>query len=68
MPEEQTKGIEDHANKLMESGIDKLSKAIVEEYYKGDDGGRKHELINAMRIALNRIANRIDRGFNIEVA
>ena len=61
---EQTKA---HANSLMEAGIDKFTIEIVNEYHKGKDGGRKNELTNAVKISLNKIANRIDRGFNFEV-
>jgi hypothetical protein len=61
---EQTKA---HANTLMENGIDKFTVEIVNEYHAGTDDGRKNELTNSVRISLNRIANRIDRGFNFEV-
>jgi len=47
--------------------IEKFSVTIVADHYRGKDAGRKHELTNAVRISLNRIANRIDRGFNFEV-
>lgn len=67
VPPEQTAGIEDYANKLMDNGIEKLSLEIVAEFYKEKDEGRKNELSNASRIALNRLANRIDRGYNFEV-
>lgn len=67
VPKEQLAGIEDHANKLMDNGIEKLSVEIVDMFHKEKDKGRKHELTTATRISLNRIANRIDRGYNIEV-
>ena len=67
VPEDQTSDIEKHANKLIDTGVQKLSLEIVDKFYVGDDTGRKNELIKATRISLNRIANRIDRGFNIEV-
>lgn len=67
VPEKQTAGIEDHANNLMSTGIDALAVEITEKYHPGKDGHRKNELTNAVRISLNRIANRIDRGYNIEV-
>jgi len=67
VPDEATKGIEEYASQHMEKGIQELSVDIVAEFYKGKDGGRKNELITAVRISLNKIANRIDRGYNIEV-
>lgn len=67
VPDEQTAGIEEYANKLMDNGIEKLSVDIVTGFYKGHDEGRKNELHNATRISLNRMANRIDRGYNFEV-
>jgi len=67
LPDESAKGIEDYANSHMANGIEKVSVEIVNEFYKGDSG-RKHELTTAVRISLNRIANRIDNGYNIKCA
>ncbi len=67
VPDDATKGIEEYANRHMEEGIEKLSVEIISEFYKGKDGGRRNELTSAIKISLNRIANRIDRGYNIEV-
>lgn len=65
--EAEMKGITNHANAFMEEKIDKLTVEIVDTYYKGKDEPRRNELRNSVTIALNRIANRIDQGFNIEV-
>lgn len=67
VPDGQITGIEDYANQLMGKGIDKVSVEIIDQFYKEKDKGRKNELTNAVRISLNRLANRIDRGFNVEV-
>lgn len=67
LEEDKLKGINEHANSLMSNGVEQLTNEIVEEYYQGDDDKRKNELTNAVRIALNKLANRIDQGFNIEV-
>jgi hypothetical protein len=67
LTEDQMKGITEHAASKMNEGIEVLTAEIVEEYYKGKDSGRKNELKNAVRIALNKLANRIDQGYNIEV-
>lgn len=67
VPEQDMSGIENYANSLMEKGIDKIAVDVVNEYHKKDDAERKNELTNAVRISLNKVANRIDHGFNIEV-
>lgn len=65
--EEAMQGITDHANSEMKKGIDKLTNEIIEEYYGGKEKSRKNELKNSVKISLNKIANRIDKGFNFEV-
>lgn len=67
VPDKQTAGIEEHANTMMDSGIETLTVELLEKYHPGKDGHRKNELGNALRVSLNRIANRIDRGYSIEV-
>jgi hypothetical protein len=67
LAEAEMKGIIEHAASKMNKGIDKLTAEVVKEYYKGKDRGRKNELKNAVRIALGKLANRIDQGFNIEI-
>jgi hypothetical protein len=67
VPDEQATGIENYANQLMETEIEKIAVETVNEYHKKDDKGRKNELTNAVRISLNKVANRIDHGFNLEV-
>ncbi len=63
----EMQGITDHSNKKMREGIETLTVEIVNNYYVGNDDNRKNELSNAVKISLNKIANRIDQGFNIEV-
>ncbi len=60
------KGIEDHAEELMGKTIEKIKKELIASY-PVDDNGRKNELSNALGPALKKLANRIDRGFNIEI-
>jgi hypothetical protein len=67
VPDKETTGIENHANHMMENGIDKIAVEVIDKYHKKGDRGRKNELTNAVRISLNKLANRIDHGFNIEV-
>lgn len=61
------KGLEDHASGVMETGIEKLVKEIMAEYMPKGDAARKNELSIELKFAMKKIANRIDRGFNIEV-
>ena len=60
-------GITSYANSFMKEGITKITVEVVNEFYGGNDESRKNELKNAVKIALNRMANRIDKGYNIEV-
>lgn len=66
VPEKATKEIEEHANSSMEELIRKIANEVITQYHSGQDEGRRNELENATVIALNKIANRIDKGFNIE--
>jgi len=63
----QLVGVDEHANSLMDEGIEKLITELLTEFFKDRDKARKNELTIGLRFALKRIANRIDRGFNIEV-
>jgi hypothetical protein len=67
VPDRNMSGIESYANEIMEKGIDKIAVEMVNEYYTKEDKSRKNELTKSVRISLNKIANRIDNGFNIEV-
>lgn len=60
-------GIEDHANSVMEEGIDKFVKELISAYLPKGDIGRKNELSTELKYSLKKLANRIDRGFNFEV-
>lgn len=66
VPDSRTKGIETHANSLMEKEIIEIAKKILDENYQGKIE-RKNELENAVTFALNKLANRIDNGFNVEI-
>jgi hypothetical protein len=64
--EKSLKGITEHANAQMTKTIEDI---ITEMYNKSkmEDDGRKNELKNASKVALNKLANRIDNGFNFEI-
>lgn len=61
------KGVEDHANDLMDNGIDTLVKELIKEFSTSKDTGRTNELSVELKYSMKKIANRVDRGFNIEV-
>jgi hypothetical protein len=67
VPPERLKGVEEHANGLMQEGIDAEAKKIVDTCHADVDEHRRQELAIELRICMNKLANRIDRGFNISV-
>jgi hypothetical protein len=67
LPDEISEKTKEYANTQMDAAIEKFSVEFINESYTGTDGGRKNELRNAVRVSLNMVANRIDRGFNFEV-
>lgn len=66
VPDTLAEGLKTYANEEMEKQIESFTVEIVNEYV-AQDGHRKNELRNAVKFSLNGMANRIDRGFNIEV-
>ena len=65
--DEELKSIDIHINTKMDKAIEELAREIIAEYYKQSSKVKKNELTNSLRISLNKLANRIDRGYNIEV-
>lgn len=66
IPDDKTQGIEEHVNSLMEKEIKTIAAEITKSNKKGEQG-RKNELENGVIIALNKLANRIDKGFKVEI-
>ncbi len=67
IPDKQLQGVQDHANGIMENGIEAIKNDLFKMFYKQKDGGRENELRTAVGMSLRKIADRIDRGVNIEV-
>lgn len=67
LPEIALKGVEDHAENVMDKGISELVGELVDKFLSGTDEGRANEIKIELRYALKKMAARIDRGFNIEV-
>lgn len=64
-PQNIIKGIKSWEDERIKSEIDTLCNEIL-EHYKGKEG-RKNELSTALSKSLNRLADRIDRGMEIDV-
>ncbi|MEW8291552.1 MAG: hypothetical protein AB2672_13580 [Candidatus Thiodiazotropha endolucinida] len=67
VPEEKLAGIDDHAAAIVSPKLDELANELMEKYSDHLDPSRKNEVSIEVRHSLNKLANRIDRGFNIEL-
>ncbi len=67
VPEEQLAGIDTHAASIVSPNLDQLATELMEKYGNHLDQSRKNEVSIEVRHSLNKLANRIDRGFNIEL-
>lgn len=66
VPDKQLEGVEEHAATVMSGGIEEIIEEVLRDYCKVK-AERRNELKNALRITLNKLANRIDRGYNVEI-
>ncbi len=62
----QLKGVEEHIDQRMKDEIEKLTKELLKKY-KVKDEPRRNELRNAVKLSLNKIANRIDKRYSFEI-
>nr|VFJ90992.1 MAG: hypothetical protein BECKLFY1418B_GA0070995_10238 [Candidatus Kentron sp. LFY] len=67
LPEDVLKGIDDHAKSMVKPELEKLATELMEKYGEQLESERKNEVSTELRHSLNKIANRIDRGFNVEL-
>jgi hypothetical protein len=67
VPKKELKGVINHVNKIMEKGIEQLTKELINKYYKNNDEGRRNELSTEIHFSLNKIAKRIDKGYSVEI-
>ena len=51
----------------MKPELEKLADELLKTYGKDIEKGRKKELAVELKMSLNKLANRIDRGFQIEM-
>jgi hypothetical protein len=67
LPPEISEKTRQHANSFMEAEIERFCAEVTSKYPITNDKGRKNELTTKVRMSLNKMANRIDKGFNFEV-
>lgn len=67
VPEESLNGIDAHAASLVSPKLDELAAELIERYGQDLEAGRKNEVSIEIKHSLNKLANRIDRGFNVEL-
>ena len=67
VPQKALQHVEDHANEKMNKEIDTIVVKVLSQRYEGLDSGRVNELKMALTIQVSKLADRVDRGFNIEV-
>lgn len=67
IPGSKLKSISSHANKMMKDEIEKLTKELLDKYYRNTDEERRNELTTELRFSLNKIAKRIDKGYSVEI-
>lgn len=66
VPEEAVQGIASHAEGIMSETIEKLVDDLLEEQ-SNPDSGRANELRRDLTRGLNALANRIDKGYTVEI-
>ncbi len=66
VPDASLAGVDEHANEHMTTGIAAAVNELVDDR-GGIESGRRSELKTELRLALRAVANRIDKGYNIDV-
>ncbi len=66
VPDEYLKGLADYATGLMDAKTHEIAESLVAKEGAVDEG-RDNELRTELRLQLNALAERIDRGYNVEV-
>jgi len=69
VPDDALAQVDDHANQAMQTRNDALASELLAELPVAEslDEGRRNELVIELRLSLNAIANRIDKGYEIDV-
>jgi len=61
-----TTAVRKHEDEAVKLGIDEISKDLLREFYRGKDAARRNELRGWLVLALKFMADRIDKGVDIE--
>lgn len=67
VPDERLGPIKEYAEQRMEEGLAELAEELRSEFGEHLDEGRANELMTEVLRSLRALANRIDRGYNLEV-
>lgn len=67
VPAENLQGIEDHANTIIGNAVKDAIKEHYNEYCAITDKNKKKQFKNQLEKVTNMIANRIDKGYTVEV-
>jgi hypothetical protein len=67
VPDDNLKGIDEHAESSVKPKIEEIAVELMEKYGSHIEENRKNEVSIELRHSLRKLANRIDRGFNIEL-
>ena len=66
VPEERLSSIDEYANIVMTQELTRAATELVAQS-KALEEGRRNELEVAVRVSLNKIANRVDAGYSIDI-
>ncbi len=67
VPSEVFDRLDTYANSKMAKAIEDIAINLVLEYYPSEDGKRARQLVVELGAVLSMLANRIDRGYRVEV-
>ena len=65
LPDAILRGFETHNNGKAKTDLEQLAATLVDEYYSGDDQGRKNELRNSLSISLTRLSQKLATGTTV---
>lgn len=66
-PTEVIAPLEQHAESKVKTDLEKLAAELVDEYYKGNDEGRRQELKTALGQSLKRLARKLSEGTKVNL-
>lgn len=66
-PKSVIDGLEQHQAGKAKADLERLAADLVDEYYKGDDPGRKNELKTSLSISLQRLSTKLATGAKVNL-